>query len=317
MLVARTLARTRLFGSLGAQALATRRYYAEMERYSANAGPENSPARMERFKVLYEDLSCGADEISRDALSQAIQQALPMATVADEQSMPTPQTSRQRNLPFIHTSLELFAVEDMFRIGDMCGSGTIDFERFVKLFDVFEEAELDDDAISIKQLAERWIGLSSGQMSQNPDVLFQLAWRRIADNCGGEEHVRLPREIMFLGGAPGAGKGTMTPHIMRERGLLNQPVSMYAVLAILLRTLRSTLRPFRASPCDRLTASSPVVSAPLLSALPAHVPLRSHLRSQLRSHLRSHLRDLTCAISRAGRHCSTPPPPRKSSMRAA
>ena len=42
--------------------------------------------------------------------------------------------------------------------------------------------------------------------------------------------MRLPREIMFLGGAPGAGKGTMTPYIMRERGLDNAPIVMSSLL---------------------------------------------------------------------------------------
>jgi adenylate kinase len=85
--------------------------------------------------------------------------------------------------------------------------------------------------ISVKLLAERWIGLSSSGMSHNPEVIFDMAWSSLADREGGEEKIALPREIMFLGGAPGAGKGTMTPYIMRERGLSKeQSISMSSLL---------------------------------------------------------------------------------------
>ena len=33
-----------------------------------------------------------------------------------------------------------------------------------------------------------------------------------------------PKEIMWLGGAPGSGKGTNTPFILRERGLTAPPL---------------------------------------------------------------------------------------------
>ena len=83
---------------------------------------------------------------------------------------------------------------------------------------LFEGADDAGDpmGISVKALAERWIGLSSGETVQSPEVLFQLAWRQVALRSGGEERVRLPREIMFLGGAPGAGKAGVSPSKARR-----------------------------------------------------------------------------------------------------
>ena len=43
-------------------------------------------------------------------------------------------------------------------------------------------------------------------------------WRRLEQKFGREK-LRFPKEIMWLGGAPGAGKGTNTPFIVRERGI--------------------------------------------------------------------------------------------------
>ena len=70
---------------------------------------------------------------------------------------------------------------------------------------------------------------------QNADAIFELAWRQLClgksnSMTAGEERVRLPREILFLGGAPGAGKGTMTPYIMRGRGMDSDPIVMSSLL---------------------------------------------------------------------------------------
>jgi adenylate kinase len=48
--------------------------------------------------------------------------------------------------------------------------------------------------------------------------IFQTAWSSIEQRVESGT-ARLPREIIWLGGAPGAGKGTNTPFILRERGI--------------------------------------------------------------------------------------------------
>lgn len=53
--------------------------------------------------------------------------------------------------------------------------------------------------------------------------MFRIAWQRIAARIESGA-ARLPREIIWLGGAPGAGKGTNTPFILRERGIVAPPI---------------------------------------------------------------------------------------------
>jgi hypothetical protein len=88
--------------------------------------------------------------------------------------------------------------------------------------------DIQDDAISLEGLAEYWLGFS--EAVRDPTMIFQAAWRCLAALVDGEQNIRMPHEIMFLGGAPGAGKGTMTPYVMWERGITAKPIVMSAVL---------------------------------------------------------------------------------------
>ncbi len=54
-------------------------------------------------------------------------------------------------------------------------------------------------------------------------LIFGQVWNRLVAERGVEDMV-FPKEIMWLGGAPGAGKGTNTPFILRERGLTAKPI---------------------------------------------------------------------------------------------
>ena len=54
-------------------------------------------------------------------------------------------------------------------------------------------------------------------------VIFDPIWESLEEEVG-REHLRFPKEIILLGGAPGAGKGTQTPFISRARGLTCPPV---------------------------------------------------------------------------------------------
>jgi adenylate kinase len=54
-------------------------------------------------------------------------------------------------------------------------------------------------------------------------AIFQSAWSHIESRVESGA-ARLPREIIWLGGAPGAGKGTNTPFILRERGIAASPI---------------------------------------------------------------------------------------------
>ena len=54
-------------------------------------------------------------------------------------------------------------------------------------------------------------------------LIFGQVWNLLVQERGLENMV-FPKEIMWLGGAPGSGKGTNTPFILRERGLTAAPI---------------------------------------------------------------------------------------------
>lgn len=60
-------------------------------------------------------------------------------------------------------------------------------------------------------------------------VIFTPVWEDLEAHFG-HEHLRFPKEIILLGGAPGSGKGTNTDFIARTRGLTCRPVVMSALL---------------------------------------------------------------------------------------
>lgn len=65
---------------------------------------------------------------------------------------------------------------------------------------------------------------------QNAQKIFDETIHVISEQLGGVEKLVFPKEIMWLGGAPGAGKGTNTPFINRERGLTAPPIIMSDLL---------------------------------------------------------------------------------------
>src|SRR5215207_6195914 len=64
---------------------------------------------------------------------------------------------------------------------------------------------------------------------KDAQLIFDSAWRDIEADFG-RENLRFPKEIILLGGAPGAGKGTNTEFITKTRGLTCPPVVISALL---------------------------------------------------------------------------------------
>lgn len=64
---------------------------------------------------------------------------------------------------------------------------------------------------------------------QDASVIFNPIWQDLESHYG-RKHLRFPKEIILLGGAPGAGKGTNTPFISKARGLTCEPIVMSALL---------------------------------------------------------------------------------------
>jgi adenylate kinase len=60
-------------------------------------------------------------------------------------------------------------------------------------------------------------------------LIFDAVWRDLEADFG-RENLRFPKEIILLGGAPGAGKGTNTAFINKTRGLTCPPIVISALL---------------------------------------------------------------------------------------
>ena len=60
-------------------------------------------------------------------------------------------------------------------------------------------------------------------------LIFNSVWNQLVGELG-PEGMRFPRELILLGGAPGAGKGTNTPFILQSRGLTCDPIVISSLL---------------------------------------------------------------------------------------
>ncbi len=64
---------------------------------------------------------------------------------------------------------------------------------------------------------------------KDAQVIFTSVWKGLVDEFG-LENLRFPKEIILLGGAPGAGKGTNTEFIMKARGFTCPPIIVSSLL---------------------------------------------------------------------------------------
>lgn len=64
---------------------------------------------------------------------------------------------------------------------------------------------------------------------KDAQIIFNSVWSSLLDEMG-EENLRFPKEIFWLNGAPGAGKGTNTNFIMQYRDLTAPPLVVSSLL---------------------------------------------------------------------------------------
>ncbi|NCF86316.1 MAG: AAA family ATPase [Verrucomicrobiaceae bacterium] len=66
-------------------------------------------------------------------------------------------------------------------------------------------------------------------ISEDAQIIFKDVWLELEQDLG-REYLRFAREIILLGGAPGAGKGTNTSFILKTRGLTCPPIVVSELL---------------------------------------------------------------------------------------
>ena len=64
---------------------------------------------------------------------------------------------------------------------------------------------------------------------KDAQIIFNTVWQHLIEEFG-QENLRFPKEIFWLNGAPGAGKGTNTDFIMRYRNLTAPPIVVSSLL---------------------------------------------------------------------------------------
>ncbi len=64
---------------------------------------------------------------------------------------------------------------------------------------------------------------------KDAQIIFNTVWSELESNYG-KENLHFPKELILLGGAPGAGKGTNTPFIMEARDLTCGPIVVSSLL---------------------------------------------------------------------------------------
>src|SRR6476659_6360923 len=64
---------------------------------------------------------------------------------------------------------------------------------------------------------------------KDAQLIFGAIWRELEGEFG-RGRMRFPKELILLGGAPGAGKGTNTDFIRKTRGLTCGPVVISTLL---------------------------------------------------------------------------------------
>ncbi len=64
---------------------------------------------------------------------------------------------------------------------------------------------------------------------KDPQIIFNSVWKQIEEDYG-RENLRFPRELILLGGAPGAGKGTNSDFIRQLRDITAPPVVISQLL---------------------------------------------------------------------------------------
>eukprot|EP01103_Thecamoeba_quadrilineata_P018939 TRINITY_DN7481_c0_g1_i1.p1 TRINITY_DN7481_c0_g1~~TRINITY_DN7481_c0_g1_i1.p1 ORF type:complete len:475 (-),score=90.51 TRINITY_DN7481_c0_g1_i1:102-1526(-) len=64
---------------------------------------------------------------------------------------------------------------------------------------------------------------------KDPIIIFRNVWQKL-EKKHGRENLHFPKEIIWLMGAPGAGKTTHTPYINRTRGITASPIVMSELL---------------------------------------------------------------------------------------
>src|SRR6201987_4587672 len=77
--------------------------------------------------------------------------------------------------------------------------------------------------VSVANRAVKPVPTVTDLEAKDAQLIFSAAWTDLQEKHG-RDNLRFPREFIWLGGAPGAGKGTNSPFIAKRRDITAPPI---------------------------------------------------------------------------------------------
>ena len=149
---------------------------------------KNESTRRVKLRKLFSKYDSDGDGVLRHGdISHALSKAFPTANISQQH------------------------LQQMISVADTDNNGSIDFNEFECLFD-----DINTKDLSLIALGDKWLGASDPDV---PEIIFKGCWEKLCKIFSGEQNIILPKEMLFLAGAPGAGKGVNSPAILEKRGL--------------------------------------------------------------------------------------------------
>jgi adenylate kinase len=101
----------------------------------------------------------------------------------------------------------------------------------VEKWNIGRQLKMVNQHIDLLKNKKYEIFVKDGRFVTSADAifLFDRIWDQLSE--GDTKKVSFPREIIWVNGAPGAGKGTNTRNIMRARGISTPPIVISDLLA--------------------------------------------------------------------------------------
>jgi adenylate kinase len=101
-------------------------------------------------------------------------------------------------------------------------TGVITFDEFAEVMTKFNLDHHDS-----KNLLDFWLETTRNEV-KDAKILFERVWKKVT--LDGKTIPHLPAKLLFLGGSPGAGKGTNSEFIMKIREVTSPPIVISSLL---------------------------------------------------------------------------------------
>lgn len=92
-----------------------------------------------------------------------------------------------------------------------------------------EKDDVETNIPEPRAMAAQEVPIVATEDRPDSAMIFELIWEKLV-NTLGEENLVFPKDIMWLSGAPGSGKGVLTGFIQHLRGITSDPITVSDLL---------------------------------------------------------------------------------------